>query len=528
MANVEDVDLLIIGGGINGSGIARDAAGRGLRTLLCEQHDLANHTSAASSKLIHGGLRYLEHYAFSLVRKSLIERELLFQAAPHLIRPQRFVLPHDNSLRPEWLIRTGLFIYDHLVLGKSRFFSGSQHVRLDEHRSGDSLRSEYTTAFVYSDALVDDSRLVVLNAIDAAERGAEILTRTRCVSVWREQNSWTARLKSEIDGTVREVRARCLVNAAGPWVSSFLEGATRQPPIDELRLIKGSHIIVPKLFDDNYAYILQNSDNRIVFALPYEKHFTLVGTTELEYQADPAEVSIEDEEIEYLCEATNRYFKRQLTAQDVVWAYSGVRPLLAEKSGDASSVTRDYKLDLRSDGAPIINVIGGKITTFRKLAEEVIDMLQPVLRFDVPAWTGRNAPLPGGDIANSDFDEFLQQLRQRNSWLPAELILRYARAYGSRTEKLLDGARQLEDLGTYIGDGIYAAELSFLTRHEFAYTSEDILWRRSKLGLHVSSQTVQRLEKWLCGTLRDNTANSSKQISVDIAMRCGTTQAAEC
>ena len=492
-------DLLVVGGGINGVGIARDAAGRGLRVLLCEQDDLASHTSSASSKLIHGGLRYLEHYGFRLVGKALAEREVLLRAAPHIIWPLRFVMPHDKSVRPAWMIRLGLFLYDYLDFGKRKLLPGSAGVKLHQHPAGGPLQKHYAKGFLYSDAWVQDARLVVLNAMDAGERGAEILTRTRCVSAEREHGHWVAQLRSEIDGSTRDVEARCLVNAAGPWVCSFLEEAVQQASGHNIRQVKGSHIVVPKLFDHGFAYIFQNTDKRIIFTLPYEDDYTLVGTTDLEYQGYPGDVAISDDEIAYLCEASNRYFRRKIGAQDVVWSYSGVRALLDDEERDASAVTRDYTLELHAGGAPLLNVFGGKITTYRKLAEEAVDMLKPVLNFKAPAWTGKDAPLPGGDIANANFDGFLRELQRRYPWLPSQLARRYARAYGTRTEVFLAGAKQLEDLGEHLGGGVYAAELRYLMEHEWARTAEDILWRRSKLGLHVSQETVQHLEAWLKG-----------------------------
>ena len=498
------VDLIVVGGGINGAGIARDAAGRGLKTVLCEKDDLASHTSSASSKLIHGGLRYLEYYEFQLVRKSLEEREVLLRAAPHVIWPLRFVMPYDKSLRPAWLIRIGLLLYDHLDFGKRKLLPGSQGIKLGEHPAGAPLRARFKKGFVYSDAWVHDSRLVVLNAIDAAERGAEILTRTRCVSAKQAHGHWVATLRSEIDGTTREVEARCLVNATGPWVCDFLQEAAQRDSGHNIRQVKGSHIVVPKLFDHGFAYIFQNTDQRMIFALPYEDDYILIGTTDMEYQGDPGAVAINDEEIAYLCEASNRYFRRKIGAQDVVWAYSGVRPLLDDKEGDAAAVTRDYTLEVHTDGAPLLNVFGGKITTYRKLAEEAVDMLKPVLNFEAPAWTGKDAPLPGGDIANADFFKgFLPELQRRYPWLPSQLARRYACAYGTRTDVFLAGTKQLEDLGEHLGDGVYAAELRYLLEHEWAGTSEDILWRRSKLGLHVSQETVQRLEDWIDGALQE-------------------------
>ncbi len=490
-------DLLVVGGGINGAGIARDAAGRGLSVMLCEQDDLGGHTSSASSKLIHGGLRYLEYYEFRLVRESLIERERLLEIAPHIIWPLRFVLPHVPTLRPAWMIRIGLFLYDHLDMGKRKLLPGSEGVDLRRHPAGAPLVPELTKGFVYSDAWVDDARLVVLNAMDASERGARIRTRARCVSAARDAGQWTATLRSTIDGGETSVRARCLVNASGPWVSAFLDDAVQLGRHLDIRQVKGSHIVVPKLFDHGYAYIFQNTDKRIVFAIPYEHAYTLIGTTDLDYDGDPAAVAATEAEIRYLCDLANRFFRKKIAPGDVVRSYSGVRPLVDDNAADVSAVTRDYVLDLDTDGAPLLSIFGGKITTFRKLAEEAVDTLAPVLGVREPAWTSKGAPLPGGDIANADFDAFLADFRGAYPWLPPDLSYRYARAYGTRAARFLEGADGLDGLGEHFGGELYTAEVDYLVRDEWAVTAEDILWRRSKLGLVVSPDTVRRLTGWL-------------------------------
>ncbi|MGE5652398.1 MAG: glycerol-3-phosphate dehydrogenase, partial [Bacillota bacterium] len=410
--NIE-CDLLVVGGGINGAGIARDAAGRGLSVVLCEKDDLASHTSSASSKLIHGGLRYLEYYEFGLVRKALIEREVLLRSAPHIIKPLRFVMPVDKGQRPAWMLRAGLFIYDNLA--RRELLPGSRGVSLREHQAGQPLNPEFSRGFVYSDGWVDDARLVVLNAVDAADHGARVLTRTRCESVRREDNGWIASLRGE--GGTLTVRARALVNAAGPWAAHFLQTAARQPSAKSLRLIKGSHIVVKRLFDHPYAYIFQHPDGRIVFAIPYEQDFTLIGTTDLDYKGDVDAVAIEQEEISYLCALSSRYFRRSIVPADVVWSYSGVRPLVEDEAASASAVTRDYRLELDRRGAPLLSVFGGKITTFRKLAEEAVDLLAASLPVARGAWT-EQACLPGGDLFGAhpsnrsvlEFDSYVQQL----------------------------------------------------------------------------------------------------------------------
>ncbi|MCW5698476.1 MAG: glycerol-3-phosphate dehydrogenase [Rhodospirillales bacterium] len=497
MAETQIYDLLVVGGGINGVGIARDAAGRGLGVLLCEQDDLANHTSSASSKLIHGGLRYLEHFDFRLVSKALMEREVLLRAAPHIIRPLRFVMPHVASLRPAWMIRIGLLLYDHLDFGKRTLLPGSSAVDLRRHPAGEPLVPDLRRGFVYSDAWVDDARLVILNAVDAAERGATIMTHTRCVTARREGHLWEAALQSTRDGDRFSVRARCLVNAAGPWVASFLSEALGRERHLNIRQVKGSHIVVRRLFEHDHAYIFQNIDRRIVFALPYEGAYTLIGTTDLDYDGDPAAVAISTEETSYLCDLANRYFVQEITPDDVLWSYSGVRPLVDDKASDVSAVTRDYVLDLDTAGAPVLSVFGGKITTYRKLAEEAVAKLASALTVDKPAWTGEGAPLPGGDIAGADFATFLSEFRRAYPWLPADLAERLARAYGTRAVRLLADAQAFDDLGEHLGDGLYTREVRYLVYVEWARTAEDILWRRSKLGLHVAPPTVKRLDDWM-------------------------------
>jgi glycerol-3-phosphate dehydrogenase len=487
-------DLLVVGGGINGAGIARDAAGRGLSVLLCEQDDLASHTSSASTKLIHGGLRYLEYKEFGLVRKALQERETLLRAAPHIMWPLRFVMPHMPNLRPAWLIRLGLFLYDHLA--KRELLPGSRGIDLRRHAAGAPLIDSIRRGFVYSDGWVNDARLVVLNAMDAKERGAEILTRTKLVSARRVSGAsdangeWQAQLQ-RADGSILEVRARAIANAAGPWVGEVLHGALGHGAHHAVRLVKGSHIVTKRLFDHDHAYIFQNPDKRIIFAIPYEHDFTLIGTTDVEYHNDPAKVAIDGDETRYLCDSINRYFKRKIAPADVYWTYSGVRPLLEEEGADnPSAVTRDYKLELdEREGAPLLSVFGGKITTFRKLAEEASDLLCRALGSNAGSWTA-GAPLPGGDMANARFEPFAQAFAKRHGWLPAPLAQRYARAYGTRASRVVGDAISLAGLGEEIAPGIYEAELRYLRDAEWATCAEDVLWRRSKLGLHVAPDTL--------------------------------------
>ncbi|MDB0528059.1 glycerol-3-phosphate dehydrogenase [Ralstonia solanacearum] len=503
-----DCDLLVVGGGINGVGIARDAVGRGLSVVLCEKDDLAQHTSSASTKLIHGGLRYLEYYEFNLVRKALQEREVLLRMAPHIMWPLRFVMPHDRSQRPAWMIRAGLFLYDHLA--RRRFLPGSEAVRLAQHPAGRPLKPGLTRGFVYSDGWVDDARLVVLNARDAADRGARILTRTRCLHAERRADGWHASLAGP-EG-IRAVRAKAIVNAAGPWAAEFARAAHALPDTRGLRLIKGSHIIVRRMFDHPFAYIFQNPDGRIVFAIPYQDDFTLIGTTDLEYTGTLDRVAIDAGEIDYLCEMANRYFAQQLTPADVVWSYSGVRPLLDDSAASASAITRDYLVECETgaDGraAPLINVWGGKITTYRKLAEEALDQLAPHLPAAAgPSWTA-TAALPGGDleapgqlVAQYTFADFVTRLQKRLPWLPPRLATRYAHQYGTRVTLLLAGATRLEDLGAEVTPGLYEAEIRYLIEHEWARTAQDILWRRTKLGLYADEADRSRLEGWLARRL---------------------------
>ena len=498
-----ECDVLVVGGGINGAAIARDAAGRGLRVVLCEKDDLAQHTSSASSKLIHGGLRYLEHYEFGLVRKALVERETLLRSAPHIMHPLRFVMPHDAGGRPAWMIRAGLFLYDRLA--RREFLPGSLALDLRVHPAGAPLQPQFTHGFMYSDAWVDDARLVVLNALDAGERGAVILTQARCGALQRQPDGWSAAIEGQGARThVMHVNARCLVNAAGPWAARFLHGATNTPGTRALRLIKGSHIVVPRLFEHPHAYIFQHPDGRIVFALPYEGAFTLVGTTDVDYRGEPDKVAISAEEVLYLCELVNRYFQRAVTPGDVLWSYSGVRPLVEDEAASAAAATRDYRLEPDRAGAPLLSVFGGKITTSRKLAEQAVDWIGQALGRPAPAWTA-NACLPGGDLygpgpskrAVLEFDGWRARQGARYPWLPAPLLARYARAYGTRMHTLLAGRNALADMGAEIVPGLYEAEIDYLMTNEWAKSSADILWRRTKLGLHVAPGSAALLDEWI-------------------------------
>nr|WP_271103797.1 glycerol-3-phosphate dehydrogenase [Pseudomonas tohonis] len=487
----EVYDLAVVGGGINGVGIAADAAGRGLSVFLCEKDDLAQHTSSASSKLIHGGLRYLEHYEFRLVREALAEREVLLAKAPHIVRPMRFVLPHRPHLRPAWMIRAGLFLYDHL--GKREKLPGSRGLKFG---AGSPLKADIARGFEYSDCWVDDARLVVLNAMAARENGAHIHTRTRCVSARRSKGLWHIHLE-RADGTLLSIRARALVNAAGPWVAKFIKDDLKQKSPYGIRLIQGSHIVVPRLYEGEHAYILQNEDRRIVFAIPYLERFTLIGTTDREYQGDPAKVAISAEETAYLLDVVNRHFKQQIGEKDILRTYSGVRPLCDDESDDPSAVTRDYTLSLEAHPgeAPLLSVFGGKLTTYRKLAESALAQLAPFFPSAKPSWTA-SQPLPGGEQMDSQA-ELTEALCNRFGWLPDSLARRWAGTYGSRTWALLDGVQNLTDLGEHLGSGLYTREVDYLCREEWATGLDDILWRRTKLGLFMTPGQQERLAQYL-------------------------------
>ncbi|WBH15766.1 glycerol-3-phosphate dehydrogenase [Sphingomonas radiodurans] len=494
-----DVDLLVVGGGINGAGIARDAAGRGLSVLLVEQDDLASHTSSASTKLIHGGLRYLEYGEFRLVREALIERERLLGMAPHIIWPLEFVLPQSQSPRPAWMVRLGLFLYDHL--GGREKLPGTRTVQLDSSPLGDGLSPREGKAFVYSDCWVEDSRLVVLNAMDAAARGATIETRTRLVDAQREGDGWVATLVGEAGE--RKVRARAVVNAAGPWVADVLGRVPDARTDRGVKLIKGSHIVVPKLYEGSHAFMLQNPDRRIVFAIPYENDYTLVGTTDEEWSGAPGKAAISPEETGYILGTIGRYFGKATLETDIVWSFAGIRPLYDDKSSNASAVTRDYVLDLdASEGrAPMLSIFGGKITTYRKLAEHAMKELARFFPQASGAWTA-GAVLPGGDMPDADFERFVTTLQAERPSLPAALLRRLARAYGTRTAALLGSAQTVADLGRPFGGDLYQAEVDYLVSAEWARSAEDILYRRSKLGLHVPPETAAALDGYLAAPVR--------------------------
>jgi glycerol-3-phosphate dehydrogenase len=492
-------DILIIGGGVNGCGIARDAAGRGLSVYLCEMNDLASGTSSWSTKLIHGGLRYLEYYEFGLVRKALMEREVIWSIAPHIVHPLRFVLPHHKGLRPAWLLRLGLFLYDYI--GGRKKLPATRTLDLTTDIVGKPLKQGlYSKGFEYSDCWVNDARLVVLNARDAADRGATISTRTKAVSAMREPDGWTLTVEHIDTGKQEVVHGKVLVNAAGPWVADVLTGAMRSNAEAKVRLVQGSHIVVRKLFEHDRCYIFQNADGRIIFAIPYEGEFTLIGTTDQDYEGDPAKVAITEPEIDYLCAAASEYFTKPIAKTDVVWTYSGVRPLYDDGASEAKAATRDYVFDVdETPGlAPQLSIFGGKITTYRKLAESVLDRLAKHLPGESGAkkgWTA-TAPLPGGDFPTDGRAALAAEFRRDHPFLSEADTARLAGSYGTKARVFLGAAKTAADLGRWFGV-LSEAEVRYMMAQEWAVTAEDILWRRSKLGLHLAKADQQALAEWL-------------------------------
>ena len=484
------VDVLVVGGGVNGVGVALDAAGRGLSVALCEKGDLAGATSSSSSKLIHGGLRYLEHYEFRLVKEALAEREVLLKKAPHIMWPLRFRLPHQKHLRPAWMIRIGLFLYDSLakrnMLPRSRKLSTT---------SESPLVSDISTCFEYSDGWVDDARLVVLNALAAQDQGAEIYTRTECIKAEKRDNSWKVELKTS-QGKTFTVNAKAIVNAAGPWAVSFLDRLVNVNNPNAMRMVKGSHLIVPKLYDTEEAYILQNKDGRIVFVIPYEGDFSLVGTTDEDFTGNPSDAAISDEETDYLIDVVNNYFKSKIAREDIVHTYSGVRPLLEEKNASAQELTRDYKVELKGErGKPVLlNIFGGKITTYRKLAEHAVDKLVTCFPKAKKAWT-KEVPLPGGAFENQV--SLVAQLTAEFPWLNKTIAERYARQYGLLSYKFLKGKCSVDAMGEHFGAGMYQAEVDYLIEREWACSLEDVIWRRTKHGLRLNQAQQDTLSAYI-------------------------------
>ncbi|WP_274427099.1 glycerol-3-phosphate dehydrogenase [Chelativorans sp. YIM 93263] len=495
MANDRIYDLFVIGGGINGCGIARDAAGRGYTVALAEMNDLGSGTSSASTKLIHGGLRYLEYYEFRLVREALMEREVLWHNAPHIIRPMRFILPLHKGLRPGWLIRLGLFLYDHI--GGRELLPPTRTLDMRSDPAGKPLKPVYRRAFEYSDCWVEDARLVVLNAMSAANKGADIRTRTKVVGARVEEGTWVLTLRDLETGDESELRSRMVVNAAGPWVDHVIAEALGHKDIHNVRLVKGSHIVIRKKFDDPRAYFFQNADGRIIFAIPYEEDFTLIGTTDKDFKGDPAEVRIDREEIEYLCTCASEYFAEPVRIEDVVWSYSGLRPLFDDGACKAQEATRDYVLTVDAEaGAPVLHVFGGKITTFRRLAESALEMVGEQLGVRGEPWTARE-PLPGGDFAPGEFEAAVSRTRRSYPFLEEKYARRLVRLYGTRARDILGDATGLEDLGRHFGADVYEAELRYLAEGEWARTGEDILWRRTKRGLRLTTDQAATVEEFM-------------------------------
>ncbi|WP_309084438.1 glycerol-3-phosphate dehydrogenase [Chelativorans sp.] len=488
-------DLFVIGGGINGCGIARDAAGRGYSVFLAEMNDLGSGTSSASTKLIHGGLRYLEFYEFRLVREALMEREVLWRNAPHIIWPMRFVLPLHNGLRPAWLIRLGLFLYDHI--GGRKLLPPTRTLDMRSDPAGKPLKANYRRAFEYSDCWVNDARLVVLNARDAADRGAEIRTRTKVVSARAEGGIWSVAIRDMETGLREEIRARMVVNAAGPWVDEVIAGALGHNAAHHVRLVKGSHIVVRKKFEDPRAYFFQNADGRIIFAIPYEEDFTLIGTTDQDFTGDPGAAEISKDEIAYLCAAASEYFADPVRPEDIVWTFAGVRPLFDDGASKAQEATRDYVLRVdRSLGAPVLNIFGGKITTFRRLAEAALGDIEKAIGARGKPWTA-DAPLPGGDFSPLKFHDVGAALVRDYPFLDPRHARRLARLYGTNARDILGGAARLEDLGRCFGADLYEAELRFLCEREWARTGEDVLWRRTKRALQLGREEARAVDAFM-------------------------------
>ncbi|MBN9077239.1 MAG: glycerol-3-phosphate dehydrogenase [Rhizobiales bacterium 65-79] len=489
-------DIFVIGGGINGCGIARDAAGRGYSVFLAEMNDLASGTSSASTKLIHGGLRYLEFYEFRLVREALMEREVLWRNAPHIIWPLRFVLPYQKGLRPAWMLRLGLFLYDHI--GGRKLLPPTRTIDMRRDAAGRPLKRLFSKGFEYSDCWVNDARMVALVARDAADRGALVHTRTRVAEARRRDRLWHITVVDTRTGETTTERARLLVNAAGPWVDTVLQETLGRNNAHNVRLVQGSHIVIRRKFEDPRAYIFQNKDGRIVFAIPYEEDFTLVGTTDRDYEGDPHKAKISDAEIDYLCAAASEYFAEPVERGDIVWTYSGVRPLFDDGASKAQEATRDYviKADAPTGEAPLINSFGGKITTFRRLSESVLEKIEDHLGKRGKPWTAE-APLPGGDFATSAFDEEVSKLRRDYPFLETGHARRLFRLYGTRSRNILGSARSETDLGHCFGADLYEAEIRYLVREEWALTAEDVLWRRTKRGLKLSRDEAARLDDFM-------------------------------
>lgn len=515
----ELLDIFVIGGGINGCGIARDAVGRGYSVALCEMNDLASGTSSGSSKLIHGGLRYLEHYEFRLVREALSEREVLLSSAPHIIWPMRFVLPHHKAMRPAWFLRMGLLLYDYI--GQRKLLPATKDVNLKTAEVGKPLKPLFSKGFEYSDCWVNDARLVVLNAKDAAEKGASIKTNTKVISAHRIEEDtknnveahWNIITQDQITGEKETVKSRLIINAAGPWVDDILGQGLGSNLSKNVRLVQGSHIVVPKLYEHDRAYIFQNADERVIFAIPYEGDYTLIGTTDQDYHGDPADIKITDQEKTYLCDAASEYFKQPVKEKEIVWTYSGVRPLYDDGASAAQEATRDYVL--RADGddnqACVINIFGGKITTYRRLAESMLEEVKDKIGIKGKPWT-KQSTLPGGDFAPNEFEIIVSKLQIDFEFLSHDFASRLVRSYGTLAWKVLDGTTSLNDLGIDFGQSLYEQEVRYLIEYEWATNEKDILWRRSKLGIRFSKQQIKKLDNWFVKNNANQNLLSEKKI----------------
>lgn len=489
-------DIFIIGGGINGVGIARDAAGRGFSVTLCEANDLGSGTSSASTKLVHGGLRYLEHYEFMLVRKALKEREVLWKMAPHIIWPLRFILPYHSGLRPAWMLRLGLFLYDYI--GGRKLLPPTKSINLQTHATGAPLKGDFKKGFEYSDCWIEDSRMVVLNAQDTVAKGGDIRTRTKVTKAEKITGGWQVTVEDQRNGAINIIKAKLLINAAGPWVDEVLAQAMGRNDAKNVRLVRGSHIVVPKMFDHDRCYIFQNTDDRIIFAIPYERDFTLIGTTDADHGKTMGEVKISEEETNYLCEMASAYFKKPITQDDVVWTYSGVRPLYDDGATKAQEATRDYVIRQEGDleTGVLLNIFGGKITTYRVLGEAMMDEVESLLGKRGPAWT-ESSTLPGGDFGPEDYDKICAQYAAQYPDIDAALIARFVRAYGTRTLTLLEGKTDMASLGQYFGAGLYEAEIRYQMDHEWSESADDVLFRRTKLGIRLTEAERQKVDDFI-------------------------------
>ncbi|WP_114010291.1 glycerol-3-phosphate dehydrogenase [Cohaesibacter intestini] len=501
------VDLFVIGGGILGAGIARDAAGRGLKTVLCEKDDLAQGTSSRSGKLVHGGLRYLEYYEFRLVREALTEREVLMKNAPHVIWPLRFVLPHSPQDRPAALIRLGLFLYDHL--GGRKKLPGTRMLNLRRDPEGAAIMDQYRIGFEYSDCWADDARLVVLNAVGAKEKGAIVVTRSPATKAVRENGAWKVTTTDSFTGETKTYKTKAIINAAGPWVSDVINNVANSKSKRNIRLVKGSHIIVPKFWTGANAYLVQNHDKRVIFINPYEGDLALIGTTDISYEGRAEDVEADESEIQYLIDVVNRYFKEKLNRDDVIESFSGVRPLFDDGRGNPSAVTRDYVFDLdETDNAPLLNIFGGKITAYREIAEGCLKRMKKFFPDMSGNWT-ENAPLPGGDLENADYDLFQDKMKRDYPWMPRPLRNHYGRLYGSRIAAIAGNSKSVEELGRHFGGNLYEAEVTYLVDVEFARTAEDIIWRRTKHRLHMSAEEQAAFADWFAALDTNETAKAS-------------------